>query len=151
MDYFYVGTGSPAGGLSNPYVKVKYTGSVLAVGADVHSFSLHKDMMKGDKTVLDKKLGTEVDLTMTYTMNKFTTIDLGYSYMKATKSMPFAKGQATTDAVAGTFSKTGNWLYLMINIRNSFHSSQISNHVIYYKKVHTLFNCCSCFYQHHGL
>ena len=32
MDYFYVGTGSPAGGLNNPYLKIKYTGNALTVG-----------------------------------------------------------------------------------------------------------------------
>jgi hypothetical protein len=120
MDYFYVGTGSPAGGLNNAYLKAKYTGNVIAVGADFHNFSLNKDMTKGDKTVFDKQLGTELDLTVTYTMNKFTTVDLGYSIMNATRSMPFAKGQATTDAAANTYRMNGNWVYLMINIRPDF-------------------------------
>lgn len=120
MDYFYVGTGAPSGGLNNPYFKVKYTANTFSFGADLHGFSLNKDMIKGDKTILDKKLGTEVDLTLSYNMNKFTAIDLGYSVMKATKSMPFAKGQASTDAVADTYRKTANWVYLMINIRPDF-------------------------------
>jgi hypothetical protein len=38
----------------------------------------------------------------------------------ATDNMTFAKGQATTDVAAATFSKTGTWLYLMINIRPDF-------------------------------
>ena len=61
MDYFYVGTGSPAGGLSNPYLKFKYTGSKLSVGLDLHSFSLNKEMRKADETAIGKHLGSEMD------------------------------------------------------------------------------------------
>jgi hypothetical protein len=53
-------------------------------------------------------------------MNKFTNLELGYSIMMASDNMAFAKGQATTDAAAKTFDKTGTWLYLMINIRPDF-------------------------------
>jgi hypothetical protein len=120
MDYFYVGTGSPAGGLNNAYFKAKYTANVFSFGIDYHYFALHKDMKKADGTVIGKRLGSEVDVLLNYTLNKFTGIELGYSIMSATKSMPFAKGQATTDAVADTYRKSGSWLYLMINIRPDF-------------------------------
>ena len=40
--------------------------------------------------------------------------------MMASDNMTFAKGQATNDAGAATFGKTGTWLYLMINIRPDF-------------------------------
>jgi hypothetical protein len=120
MDYFYVGTGSPAGGLNNAYFKVKYTANVFSLGVDYHHFSLNNDMKKADGTIIGKGLGSEIDVLMNYTLNKFTGIELGYSIMKATRSMPFAKGQATTDAVANTYNRTGNWLYLMINIRPDF-------------------------------
>ena len=63
MDYFYVGTGSPAGGLKNPYLKFKYTGNTLAAGVDFHLFSIDKDMKKADGTFIDKKLGNELDFT----------------------------------------------------------------------------------------
>jgi hypothetical protein len=120
MDYFYVGTGAPTGGLNNPYFKIKYSANAFSLGADLHSFSLHKTMIKSDKSAVDKNLGTEVDVTFSYNMNKFTVIDLGYSVMSATKSMPLAKGQATTDAAADTYRKNANWIYLMINIRPDF-------------------------------
>ena len=94
MDYFFAGTGSPAGGLSNPYFKIKYATNTLTLGADFHSFSLNKDMKRADGTVIDKKLGTEIDLQLNYNMNKFTTVEFGYSIMSATNSMPFAKSQA---------------------------------------------------------
>ncbi len=120
MDYFYVGTGSAAGGLNNPYLKLKYTGNTLAFGIDLHSFSLNKDMKKADATLVGKRLGTEIDFLLNYNMNKFTNIELGYSVMKATANMSFAKGQATTDAVADTYRKTGTWLYAMLKFTPDF-------------------------------
>ncbi len=77
-------------------------------------------MKKADGTVIDKHLGTEGDLQVSYNMNKFTNIELGYSLMKATDSMPFAKGQATTDAVAATFNKTASWAYVMFRFTPDF-------------------------------
>jgi len=120
MDYFYAGTGSPAGGLSNPYLKLKYTGNKLGLGLDLHHFALNKDMKKADGSVIAKGLGNEADLQLSYTMNKFTNVEFGYSLMKAGDSMAFAKGQATTDAVAQTFNKTGTWAYVMFKFTPDF-------------------------------
>jgi hypothetical protein len=120
MDYFYVGTGSPAGGLKNPYLKFKYTGNTLSAGVDFHLFSIDKDMKKTDGTFIDKKLGNELDFLVNYNMNKFTNIELGYSIMNAKNSMAFAKGQATTDAAAAAYKKTGNWFYAMIRFTPDF-------------------------------
>ena len=120
MDYFYVGTGSPAGGLNNPYLKLKYTGNTLALGVDLHSFSLNKTMKKANGTEVEKQLGTEVDFVLNYNMNKFTNIELGYSHMIATASMPFAKGQAVTDVAAEAFRKSGSWFYAMLRIAPDF-------------------------------
>ena len=113
-------TGSPAGGLNNAYFKVKYATNTFAIGADLHSFALNKDMKKADGSVIGKNLGKEIDLQLSYTMNKFTNIELGYSVMKATDSMPFAKAQATTDAVAANYNKTATWGYLMIRFTPDF-------------------------------
>lgn len=120
MDYFYAGTGSAAGGLNNAYVKIKYTSGPLTLAADLHNFRLNKDMKKADGTMIDKQLGKELDLQLNYTMNKFTNIELGYSVMYATESMPFAKSQAVTDAVASTYHKTGNWFYAMLKFTPDF-------------------------------
>ena len=125
MDYFYVGTNSPAGGLNNGYLKAKYTGNMLTFGVDYHAFSLNKATTKGDGTLIGTDLGNEIDFLLNYNMNKFTNLELGYSIMMATDNMTFAKGQATTDAAAATFSKTGTWLYLMINIRPDFFYKKI--------------------------
>lgn len=120
MDFFYAGTGSPTGGLDNAYFKIKYSSNLLSIGADFHNFSLNKNMKKADGTVIDKHLGQEVDLQLNYSMNKFTNIELGYAYLIATSSMPFAKAQATTDAVADTYHKSGNWFYAMMKFTPDF-------------------------------
>ena len=124
MDYFYVGTGSPAGGLNNPYLKAKYTGKTFSFGADLHSFSLNKVMKKGDGTLVGKQLGTELDILLNYNMNKFTNIELGYAVMHATSNMPFAKAQATTDAIADAYRKTGTWFYAMLKFSPDFFNSK---------------------------
>ena len=82
---------------------------MLSLGLDFHLFSIDQDMKKADGTFIDKNLGNEFDFILNYNMNKFTNIELGYSIMNAKNSMAFAKGQATTDAVADTYKKTGNW------------------------------------------
>lgn len=120
MDYFYVGTGSPAGGLKNSYAKIKYTGNVLTAGFDFHLFSVDKDMKKADGTFIGKNLGNELDLQLNYNMNKFTNIELGYAIMNATINMPFAKSQAVTDAAAGAYRRNGSWFYLMIRFSPDF-------------------------------
>jgi Alginate export len=120
MDYFYVGTGSPAGGLKNPYLKFKYAGNMLSAGVDFHLFSIDKDMKKADGTFIDKELGNELDFVVSYNMNKFTNIEIGYSLMNAKNSMAFAKGQAATDAAADAYKKSGTWFYAMIRFTPDF-------------------------------
>ncbi|ULQ52812.1 alginate export family protein [Flavihumibacter fluvii] len=124
MDYFYVGTGSPAGGLNNFYIKTKYTGKALAAGVDIHSFSLNKNMLKANGETIGKKLGTEIDLLLNYNLNKITNLELGYSLMAATNSMPFAKGQALTDQAASNYRKSGTWFYAMLRISPEFFNSK---------------------------
>lgn len=120
MDYFYVGTGSPAGGLKNPYLKLKYAGNTLSLGADFHLFSIAENMAKADGSYIDKNLGTELDFLLNFTMNRFTNIELGYSVMNATTNMAFAKNQAVTDVVADTYKRSGNWIYAMIRFTPDF-------------------------------
>jgi hypothetical protein len=40
--------------------------------------------------------------------------------MNAKSSMTFAKGQATTDAAADTYRKTGTWFYAMLRFTPDF-------------------------------
>jgi hypothetical protein len=124
IDYFYVGTNSPAGGLNNGYFKIKYSGTTTSIGIDIHNFSLNKATKKSETELLSKGLGNEIDILFNHQVNKFTNLELGYSMMKATSSMAYAKGQATTDAAAANLNKTGTWFYAMLNIKPDFFFSK---------------------------
>ncbi|MFC5409920.1 alginate export family protein [Larkinella bovis] len=123
LDYFYVGTGSPAGGLKDGFLKFKYTGKRLTTSLDVHYFALAAttynklpDAVAG--AVLPSKLGLEYDFVATYSLNKFTTLEAGYALMNGTNSLEYSK-QGTMNQN----DKRGSWAYLMINIRPDFFAS----------------------------
>ena len=117
MDYFYAGTGAPAGGLSDAYAKAKYTSANkrFTAGLDYHYFSLANDQKDVSGNAISKYLGSEFDFVTTYGLNKVTTIEWGFSYMKATKSMEYAKG-----ITPGTASLNPTWSYLSLIIKPEF-------------------------------
>jgi hypothetical protein len=119
MDYFYAGTGSPAGGLNNPFVKIKYASANkrFSSGLDYHYFSLAKDQKDITGNAVNKYLGSEFDWVNTYVLNKVTSVELGVSYLAASKSMEYAK-----NITPGTSKLNASWLYMQINIKPEFFS-----------------------------
>jgi hypothetical protein len=122
MDFYYVGTGSPTGGLQDAYFKVKYQANNFFVSLDAHNFRLAENVANAadpDKVNIDKNLGYEFDFTANYTLNKFTTLELGLSYMKANNSTEYIKRSTMNQA-----RHNAQWAYLMINIRPDFFFSK---------------------------
>ena len=119
MDYFYVATGSPGGGLNNPYLKIKYSSANkrFSSALDYHYFSLANNQKDISGNAVSKYLGSEVDWVNTYTLNKVTSIELGISYLAAVKSMEYAKG-----ITPGTAKLNATWDYFQINIKPEFFS-----------------------------
>lgn len=117
MDYFYAVSGSPTGGLSNPYLKIKYTSANKRFSTELanHYFFLADNQKNTVGQAVDKYLGTEFDLTTGYKLNKFTSVDVGFSYMAATRSMEYAK-----NIVPGTSTLHPQWAYLQLNIKPEF-------------------------------
>ncbi|WP_462251564.1 alginate export family protein [Ferruginibacter sp.] len=117
MDYFYVGTGSPAGGLSDPFFKVKYSSKNkrFTTGLDYHYFCLAKDMKDVNGNAIKKYIGSEFDLVSSYALNKITNVEFGLCAMAAAKSMEYAKA-----ITPGTAKLTGLWSYVMISIKPEF-------------------------------
>ena len=117
MDYFYAGSGSPVGGLSNPYLKIKYLTDNKRFSCELanHYFFLANNQKNISGQPIDKYLGAELDLTSNYKLNKFTTIEQGLSYMAATRSMEYAKGLAP-----GVNKLRPVWAYLQLNIKPEF-------------------------------
>jgi hypothetical protein len=118
MDYFYVSTGSPTGGLSNPFAKVNYAGKRLTTELDYHYFALAKDQKGKDGGAVNKYLGSELDWVSVYALNKATSVEYGFSMMAATKSMEYAK-----NIPPGTAKLTGLWSYLMVTILLNNHKN----------------------------
>ena len=117
MDYFYAASGSPAGGLTDPYLKLKYTSANTRFSTELagHYFLLETNQKNTAGTVIDKHLGTELDLTTGYKLNKVTSVDVGLSYMAATRSMEYAKG-----ITPNTTTLNPVWAYLQLNIKPDF-------------------------------
>ena len=108
MDYFYVGNHLNNVGLSDGYVKFATSKNETAFNSDVHFFASAAKISEDAANYL----GTELDLTLTQSINAFTKISLGYSQMFATGSMEILKG--------GSKGETNNWAYLMIAVTPKF-------------------------------
>ena len=117
MDYFYAASGSPLGGLSNPYLKVKYTSPNKRFSTELanHYFYLANDQKDVSGNPVSKYLGTEFDSTTDYKLNNFTMVEMGLSYMAATSSMEYAKNLAP-----GSSRLSPVWAYLQFNIHPEF-------------------------------
>lgn len=108
MDYFYMGNHLYNVGLSNGYLKFTTSKKKTIFNADVHFFS---SAAKISETA-SNYLGTELDLTVTHSLNPVTKIALGYSQMFGSESMEILKG--------GSKSAFNNWAYLMISVTPKF-------------------------------
>jgi hypothetical protein len=116
MDYYYVGTGSPAAGLQNYYLKFRVAPKDLIISLDVHKFATQNKLI-GPGTVgeMKKNLGYEFDLIVNYNINKFTNIEAGYCVYLANNSTEAAKLNSINKT-----EKFNQWAYLMLNIRPDF-------------------------------
>ncbi|MDP4259491.1 MAG: alginate export family protein [Bacteroidota bacterium] len=114
MDYFYAGTGSSAGGLSNPFVKIKVAApdGRMSLGLDYHYFAMAAAQKDQKGLPLNKYLGSELDLVGNYALNKNATLELGLCGLAASGSMEYAKGIAP-----GTARLAAHWAYLQVNVK----------------------------------
>ncbi len=108
MDYFYVGNHINGVGLTDAYVKFSTSKNKTAFNADLHFFSSAAKISADAKNAL----GTEIDLSLTQTLNPATKITFGYSQMFGTESMELLKG--------GSKGTTNNWAYIMIAVTPKF-------------------------------
>jgi hypothetical protein len=118
MDYF---TNFPKdvhnGGLVNPYLFCYYDWTEkLTLRSDFHLFYSENKILNAQKNVNNSYLGYENDLSIRYKYNGFTTVDFGFSYMLAEKSMETIKG--------GNSDITPIWSYLMITFKPELFNSR---------------------------
>jgi hypothetical protein len=126
MDYFYVadpygwkGNNALSPGLLNLFLKIKYRlRDNLMANLDIHEFYAGNkvgDLSTADPNdVLSKRLGTEFDFVLQYSLSKQVGIEAGYSMMFGTNTLDMLK------APIGNKRNIGNWAYLMVNIRPDF-------------------------------
>ncbi|HVU96684.1 MAG TPA: alginate export family protein [Puia sp.] len=117
MDYFYAGTGSATGGLNNPFAKAKYVSrnNRLSVELCYHYFGLAAGQKDVKGKEVSRYLGSEVDATASYGLNKITNLELGVCALRATHSMEYAKGITPDNA-----RLNASWAYLQLNIKPDF-------------------------------
>ncbi|GGW48024.1 alginate export family protein [Arenibacter certesii] len=105
MDYFYVGNHINNVGLVDIYLKSK-----LALGANdnlsiaIHSFSAEAPVSGTNR----KRLGNELDLTYSYKIQEYVTLDAGYSHLFPSEGMEALKGNYD--------GNTNNWGWVMLTI-----------------------------------
>ncbi len=116
MDYFYVADGFGNNGLVNYYLKSRFkAGENLLVMLDAHQFTTSNQIMTGEGIALDRNLGTELDLIISYNLTKVINLEGGYCTMFATPAL--ASETVKNIANAGLHA---NWAYLMISIKPDF-------------------------------
>jgi hypothetical protein len=116
MDYFYVGNfhgqAATSSGLNDIFLKTNWTlGSKTTLAADLHFFSSPVPLADPENITseIDKYLGTELDLVITWKPTKSVVINLGYSQMWAGSSMEAIK------ATPGDHRALNNWAWLMVD------------------------------------
>lgn len=113
MDYFTNVTAHTRGaGLINPYLKNRFLLSEkTSFDADLHLFFLQNNFVH-QGNVIDKYLGTEIDFTLSHSINPVTSLVMGYSVMFGTESMEVIKG--------GSKDEFAHWGFVMIRVRPRF-------------------------------
>ena len=103
-------------GLVNPYLFFAYDlNEKLQIRSDFHLFAIQNNFIVNNE-LINKYLGFEQDLKMKFKLNDFTSIDAGFSYMIAEKSMEYLKG--------GSIKYTPVWGFIMITYKPKILSSK---------------------------
>lgn len=117
MDYFYVGNHANSVGLNDFSLKLDFPIKKVNVSVAPHFFAAPNKIISGG-IEQDSYLGTEIDVTGTYKLNKDIMVTAGYSQMFATDSMVALKGGT------GLNDTTNNWAYLMVSINPQVFSTK---------------------------
>ena len=108
MDSFYVGNYRNTVGLQDLFLKLNYNVSKWQFALMPHVFNAANTVVDGNAQTMESYLGTEVDITAGYALQKYINITGGYSQMFATDTMQLLKG--------GDVDHTNNWAWIMINV-----------------------------------
>lgn len=109
MDYYYAGNAHKGAGISDNYFKLNFKHE-KGVNANIvfHQFLTPNKLIDPLKKY-DRNLGQEIDLTISYKINKFVTISGGYSLYLTTPTINFLKNVQNAKL-------TQNWAWVSIKI-----------------------------------
>lgn len=110
MDYFVsFPSDVRGGGLVNPYVFMSHALSpTLSITADGHSFFLQNSVATSTMAPIKSYLGSELDVSCRYKVNKFTTLQAGLSVMSPSQNLAELRG--------GDAGRLPVWSYAMVTI-----------------------------------
>ena len=115
MDYFYVGSGHMNSGLLDIYLPISYKKNKFSAELIPHMFQATADIADPNSagSFLDQNLGTEIDLTLGYIVNKNVIFKCGYSQMLNSETLNYLKGVATPDNM-------NSWAWAMFVFKPTF-------------------------------
>jgi hypothetical protein len=108
MDYFYVGNHQNSVGLQDLYLKLNYTSNKWQLLLMPHIFNAPSTVLDSNTKKMDCYLGTEIDFTMSYAIQKDIVASAGYSQMFASTTLETLK-KVTAAA------HTNNWIWVMVS------------------------------------
>lgn len=117
MDYFYVGNHQNSVGLQDAYLKLNYSLKKWQFTLTPHVFNAPNTVLNASNEKMDSYLGTEIDFTLGYAVQKDIMVSAGYSQMFASATLERLKN--VTDA-----ANTNNWAWLMISFQPKLFSSK---------------------------
>lgn len=117
MDYFYVGNHQNSVGLQDAFLKLNYSFKKWQFTLTPHVFDAPNTVLDASNEKMDSYLGTEIDFTLGYAVQKDIMVSAGYSQMFASGTLERLKN--VTDA-----SSANNWAWVMISFQPKIFSSK---------------------------
>lgn len=108
MDYFYVGNHQNSVGLQDACLKLNYSVKKCQFNLMPHVFNAPNTVLDASNKKMDSYLGTELDFTVSYNVQKDITISAGYSQMFASQTLKRLKNVADS-------SSNNNWAWVMVS------------------------------------
>lgn len=120
MDYFFVGNHINSVGLNDYFLRGVYKKNAYTFAASLHYFHANAsvkhdaEFARTGRTVeADKHLGTELDMSLAYTVSKDVSIKAGYSFLEPTETLSYLKD-------GGDINERNEWGWLMIVFKPNF-------------------------------
>ena len=117
MDYFYVGNHQNNVGLNDTYLKLNYTSNKWQFTLTPHIFNAPNTVLDITNNKMDAYLGTEIDFTTSYAIQKDITAMAGYSQMFGSSTLERVKNVANA-------ANTNNWVWVMVSFNPRIFTSK---------------------------